>query len=427
MAADPAARRIILLMPSLTYRATAFTTAAESLGLEVIRGLDMPKPLARYWKPALPLDFRDPARATRALVAYAHRYPVRAIVAVDDAATVLAARACAALGLPHNDPDAADAARNKHRMRVGLERAGVPSPRFSLHHCDEDPAVLAPAIRYPCVVKPLLLSGSQGVIRADDPTGFVRAFRRSRAIVLGTGGEPGEARSGHLLVEDYIPGVEVALEGILAEGHLHVLAIFDKPDPLEGPFFEETIYVTPSRLPAAAQRAIVACATAACAALGLREGPVHAELRLNDAGPWIVEVAGRSIGGLCSRILRFGAAGSSLEELILRRAMGLPVADLARERRAGGVMMLPIPRAGVLRGVDGLEAARAVQGVESIEITTPLKHPLVPLPEGSSYLGFIFARAERPEAAEAALREAHRRLRFRITPQIRLWEQVGTG
>jgi biotin carboxylase len=420
MEPSPAERRIILLMPSLTYRATAFVAAADRLGLEVVRGLDMPKPLARFWKPTLPLDFRDPDRAVQDLVTYARQHPVRAIVAVDDAATVLAASAGAELGLSHNAPHAAYAARNKHVMRQRLLEADAPSPGFVLYHSDDDPRAIAPTLRYPCVVKPLLLSGSQGVIRADDQEGFMRAFRRTRAIVLGTGGEPGEGGKGHLLVEDYIPGVEVVLEGILAAGHLQVLAVFDKPDPLEGPFFEETIYVTPSRLPPDAQQAIVACATAACGALGLREGPIHAELRLNDQGPWVVEVAGRSIGGLCSKILRFGTEGSSLEELILRRAMGMDVGMLEREGRAGGVMMLPIPRAGVLHGVDGLEEAQAVPGIEEIDITTPLKHPLVPLPEGSSYLGFVFAHGERPEDVEAALREAQRRLRFRIVPQIRL-------
>lgn len=411
-------RRIILLMPSLTYRAGAFLEAAAQLGLEVVRGLDMPRPLARYWQPTLPLDFRDPERAVRDLIAYARAHPVRAVLAVDDSATVIAARACALLGFSHNAPDAAQAARDKYIMRTMLQRAGVAGPRFRRFHTGDDPRAIVHSINFPCVVKPTLLSGSQGVIRADDPESFVRAFNRSRAIVLGTGGEPGQDHTGHLLVEDYIPGVEVVLEGILAQGRLHVLALFDKPDPLVGPFFEETIYVTPSRLPPSTQQEIAACASAACAALGLREGPVHAELRCNDAGPWIVEVAGRSIGGLCSKILRFGTEGTSLEELILRHALGLPIATLRREARAGGVMMIPIPGSGVLRAVDGLAEARAVPAIEEIEITVPLKHTLVPLPEGSSYLGFIFARGARPEEVEDALREAHGLLRFTVTPRI---------
>jgi biotin carboxylase len=219
------------------------------------------------------------------------------------------------------------------------------------------------------------------------------------------------------LVEDFIPGVEVALEGLLTDGELHVLALFDKPDPLDGPFFEETIYVTPSRLPAAAQAAIADCTARAAAALGLRHGPVHAELRLNERGPWLVEAAGRSIGGLCSTVLQFGA-GMCLEELILRHAVALPIDSFEREQAAAGVMMIPIPAAGLLRGVAGLEAARAVPRVTGVEITAPLNHTVTPLPEGASYLGFIFARAADPAAAEAALRQAHACLRFDIRREL---------
>jgi biotin carboxylase len=235
---------------------------------------------------------------------------------------------------------------------------------------------------------------------------------------LGSGGEAGRQGRGPIQVEQYLPGDEFVVEGILAAGHLQVLALFDKPDPLVGPFFEETIYVTPSRQSAAGQEAIVECAAQACAALGLREGPVHAEVRVNKDGPWIVEVAGRSIGGLCSRILRFGTEHVSLEELILRRAMGLEIASLQREQRAGGVMMIPIPHGGLLKGVEGLEEALGVPGIEEIEITIPLKHPVVPLPEGASYLGFIFAHADTPDAAEAAVRGAHRLLHFSIVQQL---------
>ena len=413
--------RVILLMSSLTYRSNAFVAAAERLGLEVVKGVDMPRPVARMWRATLPLDFREPRRAVRDLVEFARRHHAQAIVSVDDAATVIAAQACATLGLPHNSPDAATAARNKLIMRQKLSEAGAASPRFRLFHTDDDPEAIGSEPDYPCVVKPILLSGSQGVIRADDPATFSAAFRRTGAIVLATGGEPGEHGKGHILVEDYIPGVEVELEGILSQGQLQVLALFDKPDPLVGPFFEETIYVTPSRLSWGIQRNIQECTVQACAALGLREGPIHAELRVDDSGkPWVVEIAGRSIGGLCSKILRFGTEGLSLEEVILRRAVGLPVDELQREGRAAGVMMIPIPRAGMLKRVDGLEPARAVSGIVDIDITLPVNHPVVPLPEGSSYLGFIFARCDRPDEVEAALREAHRRLTFTILPQVRL-------
>ena len=417
-----ARHRVILLTPSLTYRATAFLEAAARLDLEVVRGLDMPSPLAKYWHPTLPLDFRAPDRAVRDLVRFARANPVRAILSVDDAATVIAARACAELGLSHNPPDAAAAARDKYLMRQALDRGKVPGARWRHYATDSDPEAIAHEVEYPCVVKPTQLSGSQGVIRADTPDQFIAAFRRSRAIVLATGGKPGMAGAGHLLVEEYIPGAEVVLEGLLAQGRLHTLALFDKPDPLVGPFFEETIYTMPSRHSESGQQAITECCAAACAALGLREGPVHAEFRVNERGPWVLEVAARSIGGLCSRILRFGAGTVSLEELILSHAVGRPL-PYERDPRAGGVMMIPIPGAGVLRAVEGLEEARSVPGIEEIEITLPLKHNLVPLPEGSSYLGFIFARANSPAEAEAALRAAHRHLRFVVSPHYRLLAQ----
>ncbi len=427
-------KRIILLIGSRTYRANPFVEAAERLGLEVVKGIDLPKELADYYKPTLPLDFKDTERAAEDVIAYAKQNPVRTLLAVDDDATVIAARACEELDISHNSPDAAYAAKNKHIMRQRLSQAGVPSPDFGLFDTDDDPAHIAPSVKYPCVVKPLLLSASQGVIRANNPQEFVEAFNCTRMIVLNSASTPspalprdtGEGEGGGILVEDYVPGFEVALEGMLAGGRLKLLALFDKPDPLEGPFFEETIYVTPSRLPQETQQAIFDCTARACAAIGLREGPVHAELRVNARGPWIVEVAGRSIGGLCSKILRFqieGLSGISLEELIIRHAMGLDVSPSQREDRAGGVMMIPIPAAGILKGVEGIEKAKAVQGIEEIDITIPLNNLVVPLPEGNSYLGFIFARGEKPEQVEGALREAQRKLRFEIVPQIRLKAQ----
>jgi biotin carboxylase len=249
------------------------------------------------------------------------------------------------------------------------------------------------------------------VIRADDAAGFVAAFDRLKAILV----EPAVARCGdparHVLVEQFIPGPEVALEGLLVQGRLHTLALFDKPDPLDGPFFEETIYVTPSRLAATAQEALAATAQAAATALGLIEGPVHAELRFNERGPWLIELAARPIGGRCSAALRF-EAGESLESLILRHALGMTLPALRREGAASGVMMIPVPGRGVLEEVKGVDAARAVRFVEEVVITAHRNERLVPLPEGSRYPGFIFARAERPEQVEAALREAHRRLSF---------------
>jgi biotin carboxylase len=334
-------------------------------------------------------------------------------VPVDDLTTVVAAAVGQRLGLKANSLPAVAIARDKHAMRRCLAATGVPVPRFRLARLADDPAALAADVEYPCVLKPLALSASRGVIRANDPREFVAAFRRIAAILESVEAPlPDEARRA-LLVEEFIPGREVALEGLLIGGTLHVLALFDKPDPLDGPFFEETIYVTPSRLAAAVQAEIAAATRDACSALGLTEGPIHAELRLNERGPFVLEIAARSIGGLCSRTLTFGT-GLSLEELILCHALGRPLESLERERRAAGVMMIPIPRAGRLASVRGADEAAAVDGVEDVAITTHPGQEVVPLPEGWQYLGFIFARAETPDAGEHALRRAHALLRFDI-------------
>ncbi len=409
-------RHVLLLTTPNTYRAQAFLAAAERLGVEVVIATDMQAELAASWGQQLGLDFQRIEQAVAAIEAFAAERPLDAIIAVDDSGSLLAARASAALGLAHNAPDAAEAARDKFIMRTLLARAGVPSPPFQRYTTGDDLHALAELVEYPCVVKPLRLNGSRGVIRANNPREFVAAATRLSALLETIDPTLGPKP---FLVERFIPGFEVALEGLLDHGALQVLALFDKPDPLDGPFFEETLYVTPSRLPEATQAAIARCAAAAAAALGLREGPMHAELRVNDQGPWIVELAGRSIGGLCSKTLRFGT-DVSLEELILRQACGMPIKSTVRTSAAGGVMMIPIPSAGLLKRVEGVAESAEVPGVEEIDITARVNYPIVPLPEGDNYLGFIFARGATPADVEAALREAHGRLRFQIQPSIAL-------
>lgn len=408
--------RVLLLLPTTTYRSGAFLEAAKGLGVEVVVASERPNVFqeaqpGRY----LSLDFFNPDKAARQAIDFAATRPIDAIVGIDDATTVLAAALSAGLSLPHNSVASTAASRDKHQMRDLLSRDGVPVPSYVLRSLDDDPVLEARRMVYPCVVKPLMLSASRGVIRADDEGQFVGAVRRLEAILR----TPDAAALGDIarqvLIEAFVPGREVALEGLLVRGELHVLALFDKPDPLDGPFFEETIYVTPSRLSAPVQAEIASCTARAARALGLRDGPVHAELRVGSRGPSVIEVAARSIGGLCSRTLRFGT-GLSLEELILRHALGIGIPSLERERQAAGVMMIPIPRAGVLKEVRGQAEARSVPGIEEIAITAHAGEDLVPLPEGARYLGFIFARAESPERVEAALREAHRRLEFIVMP-----------
>lgn len=414
-------KRALLLMSPATYRAGAFLSAARHLHLEVVVGIDLPETLAEYWHVPLSLNFRDIPVSVQTIVAFAREHPLDVILSLDDSASELAAYACEALGMPQNSPQAAEAARDKLLMRRLMSAGGAPCPVFRPFALRDDPMWIASQVTYPCVLKPLRLSGSRGVIRANNPDAFVAAFWRLKRLLLSESYSEEETQ---FLVEDFIPGFEVALEGILTHGQLKVLTLFDKPDPLDGPFFEETIYVTPSHFSQQVQQDIAHCVSLAASSLGLREGPVHAELRVNERGPWMLEIAGRSIGGLCSTILEFGS-GLCLEELILRHALGEEIATVEREGRAAGVMMIPIPRSGMLKAVHGVEEAKAVPLISGVEITAQINHMLVPLPEGASYLGFIFARGETPAQVEQALRDAHKCLRFDIRREIPILHAVG--
>jgi biotin carboxylase len=407
--------RVLLLLPTTSYRTPDFLVAAAKLDLDVTVASEEPSTMERL-NPAglLTLDFANLPACTESVAAFSAKRPVAAVVGVDERTVVAAAAVAARLGLAHNTVASVVAAGNKATMRQRLAGAAVASPRHRLFRRDDDSQAAAGEVAYPCVLKPTFLSASRGVIRADDAPGFVAAWRRLAAIlkeptVAGRGGDAAK----EILVEDFVSGVEVALEGLLCRGELRVLALFDKPDPLDGPFFEETIYVTPSRHSRRIQEECARTAKAAARALGLTEGPVHAEMRINAGRVSVIEIAARSIGGLCSRALRFGT-GMSLEELILRHALGLEFPAEERETRAAGVMMIPIPKAGILQEVRGLAEAREVSGIDEVTISAHVGSRLVPLPEGDRYLGFIFSRAETPELAEGALREAHARLEFRI-------------
>jgi biotin carboxylase len=411
---DRAVPRVLLLLPTTTYRAPDFLDAARKLGVEVTVASEEPSTMEAV-NPAglLALDFADPEACAQKAVHFARAHPISAVVGVDEDTAVAAAVISRALGLPSNSPEAARASRDKALLRRRLDAAGVPNPKSRVFPIEGDPVEAAREVTYPCVLKPTFLAASRGVIRADDPASFAGAWHRIARILREPDVAAKERRSaGEILVEDFVPGAEVAVEGMLTEGELEVFAIFDKPDPLDGPFFEETIYVTPSRLPETDLEKIRSVTSSGCRALGLRDGPVHAELRITPEGPSVIELAARSIGGLCSRTLKFGA-GMSLEELILRHALGLENRS-PRDSRAAGVMMIPIPRAGRLEGVAGLEAAKAVPDVEDVVISAHPGQTLVPLPEGSRYLGFIFSRSATPARAEAALREAYGQLVFDV-------------
>ena len=404
--------RLLLILPSATYRASDFLAAARELGVAVTVASERRAAMSAVMgERALTLRLSEPALAAEQIAERAVQTPFAAIVGVDDQGVMAAALGAERLGLAHNPPDAVARTRDKAAMRRALARAGVPQPRFALLPSGADVAAVVREVGLPCVIKPVALSGSRGVIRANDEEQARLVVERVRGI-LAEAQQPPEAP---LLVESYLPGLEVALEGLLRGGRLEVLAVFDKPDPLDGPYFEETLYVTPSRLPMTVLAEVEAVTARAARAVGLGEGPIHAELRVDGERVSVLELAARSIGGLCSRALRFGA-GVSLEQVILRHALGVGLEDLARESTASGVMMIPIPGAGVLRAVEGQQQARAVEGIGGLEITIARGRPVVPLPEGDRYLGFLFARAASPDGVERSLRVAHGLLRIRIEP-----------
>jgi len=421
-------RRLMLLTTTAGYQTRAFVEAAEKLKLAVVFGTDRCHVLDDPWQDgALALKFENPEESAAKVVEHARSRPVHAIVALGDCTPPTAARAAAALELPYHPPETSDICRDKYRSRKHLADCGLRVPRFARFPIGADPAGIlkqkTPAIRFPCVLKPLTLSASRGVIRADTAQEFMSAFKRIRSLLRSPDVRVTRQKTINFLqVEEYIEGTEIAVEGVVERGRLKVLAIFDKPDPLVGPYFEESIYVTPSRLAVGTQAAAVETLRRAVKALGLYHGPLHAELRIGNGGPWILEVAARCIGGLCSRALRFRMPCKdkeiSLEELIIRLALGEDIGEIQQENAASGVMMIPVPGAGILQRVEGTDDARAVPGIEEIIITARPGEKLVPLPEGSSYPGFIFARGPSPEFVEQALRSAHQKLRFALSAAL---------
>lgn len=408
--------RLLLIAPPNSYRTVAYVESARRQGVDVLVASEGRFSLVSEVAGGLHVDLSDPA-ALDVLLSDNRQRPFSGVVATDDSTVELGSRVAQSLGLPHNPPSAARLSQRKDLSRQALAAAAVPVPDFRVIDLAAPVGPQLEGVALPCVVKPLALSASRGVIRADTLTELQAACARVQAILAA---EPvGDTWvSSHLLLESFVSGPEVAVEGLLQHGVLEVLAIFDKPDPLDGPYFEETYYITPSRHAVALQQQIVACVQAACGGLGLREGPVHAELRIAPAGCVILEVASRTIGGECARLLGLGT-GHSLEELVIAHATGRSL-EIVPQAGGAGVLMIPIPRAGILRRVEGMSAARAVPYIEEILINIRDGYELVPLPEGSSYLGFIFATAPTPAQAEAALRAAHAELNIVVAPLLRI-------
>lgn len=404
--------RVLLLLPTTGYANQDFVAAAARLNIDLVTCADYCRRLAPGWglPPLMSVSFDRPELAARRVMKEL-KQAVDAVVAVDDHGSALAAQLRVALKLPGNPPEAVATLTDKLRFRQLQRASRLPCPEFVEITGDAVDAALA--LGFPLVVKARRLNASRGVIRVDDESQLRRALSQVRRIQARA---QRDANKLDLLVERFIPGVEVALDGILTRGVLQVLAVFDKPDPLDGPYFEETLFVTPSHLPAATQSELAAAVQRACVASGVTEGAIHAEARINDAGVWLLEIAPRSIGGLCGRIFTV-PFGMDMAEIILRHAVGLPLPP-AHEETAAGVMMIPTPTSGILQGVDGLDAARSVEYVTGIEITAHAGNLVAPPPAGASYLGFIFSRAATPQAAERALRDAHAALTIRVQPLL---------
>jgi biotin carboxylase len=416
-------KSILLLLPVSSYRNDDFLAAADKLGVQVIAIADNCPRLAssRGMSALQAAPFDQPVHAAQAILEHLRAEP-DAVLAVEDHGLELAALLRERLGLPGNAVAAVGLTCDKLAFRHLLQAHGFRCPDFRHVAEDTDVPALAQCLTYPVVVKARRLSSSRGVVRADSAGELISAMRRVSAIQARADREGQELG---LVVEAFIPGREYALEGLLTAGELSVLALFDKPDPLDGPYFEETIYVTPSRLPEAMQARIAEQVARACRLAGLSTGPVHAEMRVNDQGVWLLEVASRSIGGLCGRVLRH-ALGMSLEELLLRHALDEPLPEVAA-RGAAGVMMIPIPKRGLYQGVHHLDAARALPHITDIQIAVGTGALLLPAPEGASYLGFIFSQADTPQAAEEALRAAHRLLAFEIQTEVPVVAVEGQG
>jgi D-alanine-D-alanine ligase-like ATP-grasp enzyme len=428
-------RRILLFAGKLGYQTRSLDEAARKLGVDVVFVTDRCHQLDDPWNDrAIAVHFGAPDGAAYAVLESVRGsgQAIDGILAFGDRPAITAAYVARGLGLVYNHPATVEACRSKLRTREVFRDAGLRGPWFRTVALQPAPEPALLGISYPCVLKPMSLSASQGVIRANTRDEFIAAADRIRKLlaspeILATR----EPNLDQVIVEGYIPGREVAVEGLLTDGQLRILAIFDKPDPLEGPFFEETIYVTPSRLAESELMAVERCATDAIRALGLSHGPVHAEFRVNEQGVWPLEVAPRPIGGLCARALQFENAEHGerigLEELLLRHAVGVPGGDWPRERQASGVMMLPVPHSGILQSVEGEGQARSVPGITEVQISARLHDYIAGWPEGSSYLGFLFARAETPEEAEGALRAAHAKLQFTIAPRLAVEHPVTRG
>jgi biotin carboxylase len=408
---------IVLISPHSSYRLGPYIKAAEKLNTHVIVASQGEYSLVSAAASGIHINFNQSDAPEQILTALQGKN-INAVIGTDDLTVEIASRVALALGLRHNDLVASRYTQRKDLARECLANSPVRIPAFEKHALTAligNPSI---GIAYPCVIKPLALSGSRGVIRINNTQGLLAACVRLQAMLMHATMNDEERQ--YVLVEAYIPGYEYAFEGLLDNGHLQMLALFDKPDLMEGPYFEETYYITPSRLDQQSQNKIILAVEQACKAYGLHEGPVHAEVKIHDDQVWFMEMASRTIGGQCAQLLTY-ATGLSLEEIVIQQAAGFEV-HINEAQNAAGVLMIPIKERGLLRRVEGILAASKIEYIEDIEISIQEGYELIPLPEGDSYLGFIFARAPTPELADQALRKAYNALTIITSPLLHIAE-----
>jgi len=404
-------QRLLLISHHNSYRIAPYIKAARRLGIEVTIASEGVHSLVAEVAQGLHIDFSNLDAAIEVIIQAHQSHAFNGILGSDDQTVELAAHIASRLKLIHNPPEAALCSSRKDLARAQLSLADCPVPLHCLLNLELPLDKQMAGLPWPCVLKPLSMSASRGVIRVNDKNEFITACERLKPIVA-TANTRFEQT--HLLIEDYIDGIEIAYEGFLHQGELNTITIFDKPDPLTGPYFAETIYVTPSSLPAELQQTIKTVISKACAAYGLQTGAVHAECRIDkNNNVWILEIASRTIGGDCARLL--DNEQFRIEELAITLAMDR-APDVTMPEQARGVMMIPIKQSGLLKRVEGLLKAGKVAGIDKIDIIIQPGHELVPLPEGNQYLGYIFASAKSTKQVTDAIRRAYACLEFVSAP-----------
>ena len=402
---------VLLIAPSGSYRIAPYLGAAKSLGMKILVVSNSQHSLVPEVAAGITVDFENIDDAIEIILAAIQTLSIRCVFATDDSCVEISSHIAQILKLPHNKPEAAALTHRKDLARKALKAGGCNTPEFQVISLDMVEKFASP-IDYPVVIKPLALSASRGVIRADNDEQMISACSRIEGI-LASAGQSGYIRD-HILVESYLDGAEFAVEGFIIQGEFHLLTIFDKPEPLTGPFFEETYYLTPTQLDCRQQTELVNEVRQCCKAYGLEQGPVHAEARITKSGIVLLELAARTIGGQCGQLIEFSLQ-QKLEEIVIQGMCGIKP-ELPNNPQAAGVMMIPVTNSGILKRVEGLTNALEIPYIEDIEIHIREGYELIPLPEGSSYLGFIFAKAPKYHEVYQSLKSAYECLRFVTQP-----------